>query len=72
MKDKNINDDQLTPFSGELEIEDLEFLSEEQPEMIAGGFTSINGSFGGPISPFLLTLKFKALSFLSKFGNFVD
>lgn len=37
MKDKHINDDQLTPFSGELEIEDLEFLSEEHHEMVTGG-----------------------------------
>jgi hypothetical protein len=31
------NEDNLMPFSGELEFEDLEFLSEQQAEMIVGG-----------------------------------
>ena len=39
-----LNEDQLTPFSGELDFEDLEFLSDQQAEMMAGGTSfGVNG-----------------------------
>lgn len=40
-------EDNSNKFTGELNIEDLEFLSEEQPEMIAGGSSFLNVSLGG-------------------------
>lgn len=47
MTDEPMKDDQLTPFSGELEFEDLEFLSDQQAEMLAGGHCfGINGGPG--------------------------
>ena len=37
-----LNEEQLTSFSGELDFEDLEFLSDQQAEMMAGGGFTLN------------------------------
>ncbi|NEP11976.1 MAG: hypothetical protein F6K14_17565 [Symploca sp. SIO2C1] len=48
MPDESMKNEQSVPFSGELELEDLEFLSDQQAEMIDGGFCfGMNGSGGG-------------------------
>ncbi|NEP59263.1 MAG: hypothetical protein F6K31_19980 [Symploca sp. SIO2G7] len=38
MPDESMKNEQSAPFFGELELEDLEFLSDQQAEMIDGGF----------------------------------
>jgi|GEM_PF-6866103 len=48
MPDESMKNEQSVPFSGELELEDLEFLSDQQAEMIDGGFCfGGNGPVGG-------------------------
>ncbi|MEM7061695.1 MAG: hypothetical protein AAF572_00805 [Cyanobacteria bacterium P01_B01_bin.77] len=54
--DEANNNEQSAPFSGELEFEDLEFLSDQQAEMMGGGWCiggngpgfGGNGPNGGP------------------------